>query len=112
MGLAFWRRAQRRIVESGADVVLCGHDHQEAVDLLGDRVVISTAGTISTLTRGGRPASFNFVTIEPTAVQVTFFRWDAERDRFQASDTFAFARSQAPTAPVAPPPPPQAVAQE
>ena len=28
MGLARWRQAQRRIVESGADVVLCGHDHQ------------------------------------------------------------------------------------
>jgi 3',5'-cyclic AMP phosphodiesterase CpdA len=112
MGLAFWRRAQRRIVESGADVVLCGHDHQEAVDLLGDRVVVSTAGTISTLTRGGRPASFNFVTIEPTAVQVTFFRWDGQRARFQASDTFAFARSQAVPASVAPPPPPQAVTQE
>src|SRR5437870_8073406 len=29
MGLARWRQAQRRIVESGAEVVLCGHDHQE-----------------------------------------------------------------------------------
>src|SRR5207245_1245041 len=29
MGLARWRQAERRIVESGAEVVLCGHDHQE-----------------------------------------------------------------------------------
>src|SRR5206468_4556883 len=29
MGLARWRQAQRRILESGADVVLCGHDHQD-----------------------------------------------------------------------------------
>jgi 3',5'-cyclic AMP phosphodiesterase CpdA len=108
MGLAFWRRAQRRILESGAEVVLCGHDHQEGADLLGGRVVVSTAGTLCTRARGGRPASFNFVTIEPTAVQITFFRWDAPRGRFQASDTFAFARSQAASA--ASPPPSQAVA--
>ena len=92
MGLAHWRRAQRRILASGAEVVLCGHDHQEGADLLGDKVVVSTAGTLCIRARGGRPSSFNFVTIEPTAVQVTFFRWDGERGRFQPSDTFAFAR--------------------
>jgi len=94
MGLARWRRAQRRIVEAGTDVVLCGHDHQEGADILGDRVVVCTAGTLSTRSRGGRPSSFNLVTIEPSAVQVTFFRWEAERGRFRASDTFAFARAQ------------------
>ena len=109
MGLAHWRRAQRRILESGAEVVLCGHDHQEGADLLGERVVVSTAGTLCTPARGGRPSSFNFVTIEPTAVQVTFFRWDASRGRFQASDTGAFARGQGSRAPL--PPPPQAVTQ-
>jgi 3',5'-cyclic AMP phosphodiesterase CpdA len=92
MGLSRWKRAQRRIVESGADVVLCGHDHQEGADTLGGHVVVSTAGTISTRSRGGRPSCFNFVTIEAAAVQVTMFRWDGERGRFNASDTFAFAR--------------------
>jgi 3',5'-cyclic AMP phosphodiesterase CpdA len=94
MGLAHWRRAQQRILESGADVVLCGHDHQEGADVLGGKVVVSTAGTLSTRSRGGRPSCFNFVTIEPTAIQITFFRWEAERGRFHASDTFAFARGQ------------------
>lgn len=94
MGLSRWRTAQRRIVESGADVVLCGHDHQEGADILGGRVVVSTAGTLSTRSRGGRPSCFNFVTIEPTAVHVTFFRWEAERGKFRPSDTFAFARAQ------------------
>ena len=93
MGLARWRQAQRRIVESGADVVLCGHDHQEGADVLAGKVVVSTAGTLSTRSRGGRPSCFNFVTIEPTAVHITFFRWEAERGRFQASDTTAFART-------------------
>ena len=92
MGLARWRQAQRRILESGADVVLCGHDHQEGADQLNGKVVVSTTGTLSTRSRGGRPSCFNFVTVEPSAVQVTFFRWEAERGRFRASDTFAFAR--------------------
>ena len=95
MGLARWRQAQRRILDSGADVVLCGHDHQEGADVLGGRVVVSTSGTLSTRSRGGRPSCFNFVTIEPSAVQVTFFRWDRDRGRFRASDTFAFARGGA-----------------
>jgi 3',5'-cyclic AMP phosphodiesterase CpdA len=92
MGLARWKRAQRRVVEAGTDVVLCGHDHQEGAEQLDGKVVVSTAGTLSTRARGGRPVSFNFVTIDPTAVQVTFFRWDASRQRFQPSDTAAFAR--------------------
>lgn len=92
MGLSRWRQAQRRIGETGADVVLCGHDHQEGADVLESRVVVSTTGTLSNRTRGGRPACFNFVSIEPTAVQVTFFRWEEDRGRFRPSDTFAFAR--------------------
>lgn len=92
-GLARWRRAQRRILESGAEVVLCGHDHQEGADLLGNKAVVSTASTLCNRARGGRPTSFNVVTIEPTAVQVTFFRWESEGGRFRASDTFAFARA-------------------
>jgi len=94
-GLARWRQAQRRMVASGAEVVLCGHDHQEGAELLDGRVVVSTAGTLCTRSRGGRPSSFNFVTIEPTAVQITFFRWDEERGRFRSSDTAAFARQGA-----------------
>jgi 3',5'-cyclic AMP phosphodiesterase CpdA len=93
MGLSRWRQAQRRIVASGADVVLCGHDHQEGAELL-DTVVVSTTGTLSNRTRGGRPACFNFVSIEASAVQVTFFRWEQDRRRFRPSDTFAFARRQ------------------
>ena len=100
MGLARWRQAQRRVAASGAEVVLCGHDHQEGAELLDGRVVVSTAGTLCTRSRGGRPSSFNFVTIEPTAVQITFFRWDDERGRFHSSDTAAFARAGAAARPV------------
>ncbi len=96
MGLARWRQAQRRIIASGAELVLCGHDHQEGAEVLEGRVVVSTAGTLCRRSRGGRPSCFNFVTIEPTAVHITFFRWDAERGRFRSSDTYAFARPSHP----------------
>ena len=99
MGLARWHTAQRRIVAAGTDIVLCGHDHQEGAEMLEGRVAVSTAGTLSTRARGGRPVSFNFVTIDPAAVQVTFFRWDAAKQRFQPSDTAAFARRTAPKSP-------------
>lgn len=94
MGLARWRTAQRRVIDSGADVVLCGHDHQEGADVLEGKVVVSTTGTLSVRTRGGRPSCFNFVTIDPSAVQITFFRWEGEKGRFRPSDTFAFARER------------------
>jgi len=94
MGLARWRTAQRRIIDCGADVVLCGHDHQEGADVLEGKVVVSTTGTLSVRTRGGRPSCFNLVTIDPSAVQVTFFRWEGEKGRFRPSDTFAFARER------------------
>jgi 3',5'-cyclic AMP phosphodiesterase CpdA len=95
MGLARWKRAQRRIIDAGTDVVLCGHDHQESAEMLEGRVAVSTSSTLSTRARGGRPVSFNFVTIDPAAVQVTFFRWEAAKQRFQPSDTAAFARKAA-----------------
>ncbi len=92
MGLSRWRTAQRRIVASGAEVVLCGHDHEEGAEQLDGKVVIATAGTLSTRTRGGRPSCFNLVTIDTASIQVTFFRWESEKGRFRASDTMACAR--------------------
>ncbi|HEV2672111.1 MAG TPA: hypothetical protein VGU74_13535, partial [Gemmatimonadales bacterium] len=97
MGLARWKTAQRRIADAGTEIVLCSHDHQEGAEQLEGKVVVATAGTLSTRSRGGRPVSFNVVTIDPTAVQVTFFRWDSNKRRFQPSDTAAFARRRVPS---------------
>jgi len=94
MGLARWKQAQQRIAASGADVVLCGHDHQEQADVLMDRVVVSCAGTLSTRSRGHRPSVFNRVTIEEGAIQVEFYRWDQDRGLFRRSDTYTFPRSR------------------
>jgi 3',5'-cyclic AMP phosphodiesterase CpdA len=98
MGLARWRVAQRRIVASGADLVLCGHDHQEQVDTL-EGVVVACAGTLSTRSRGHRPSVFFRVVVEETAIHVEQYRWDAGRTVFRRSDRHQFARrSRIPTA--------------
>jgi 3',5'-cyclic AMP phosphodiesterase CpdA len=91
MGLARWQRAQRHIVDTGADVVLCGHDHQEDVDLL-DGVVVSCAGTISQSSRGERPSAFHRVCIEEDSIQVEVYIWQPEQRLFKRSDVAVFAR--------------------
>lgn len=95
MGLARWRRAQERIVDSGADIVLCGHDHQEQAELLGEKVVVSCAGTLSTRSRGGRPSVFNRVTVEPDAIHVEFYRWEQGAGVFKRSDSYSFPHRHA-----------------
>lgn len=93
MGLARWRRAHRRIVASGAELVLCGHDHQECAELLNERVVISCAGTLSGRMRGGRPSVFHRIAIDEGSINVELYRWDGDRKVFRRSDVHGFTRT-------------------
>jgi 3',5'-cyclic AMP phosphodiesterase CpdA len=95
MGLANWRSAHRRLLATGADVVLCGHDHQEGAGQIDGSLAVSTSGTHSSRSRGGRPSVFNLVTIEPGAVHIQHFRWALRSREFTRSDTFSFARAGA-----------------
>jgi 3',5'-cyclic AMP phosphodiesterase CpdA len=96
MGLARWRSAHRRLLATGADVVLCGHDHQEGAGQVDSTLAVSTAGTHSFRSRGGRPSVFNLVTVEPAAVHIQHFRWQPTTREFQRSDAFSFARAGPP----------------
>lgn len=98
MGLSHWRSAQLRLVGTGADVVLCGHDHEEGVGQIDGKLVVSTASTLSTRARQQRPVSFNVVRISPDRVEVEFFRWDQGPRAFRASDRSVFARTPRPDA--------------
>ena len=83
-GLARPEATQRAIVESGADLVLCGHDHEEQMALLkradgqagGRTVVVSQSGTHTDMTRGKRPSVFNLIYISPEEIGVRFMRWN------------------------------------
>jgi 3',5'-cyclic AMP phosphodiesterase CpdA len=92
MGLARWRRAQERIVESGAEVVFCGHDHQECAEMLDDKVVVSSAGTLCSRTRGGRPSVFNRICWDEDSIQVEMYRWEGDLGLFKRTDVHAFGR--------------------
>jgi predicted phosphodiesterase len=93
MGLSRWRQAQRRIAAIGADVVLCGHDHQELVDVL-DGTVVACAGTLCTRSRGGCPSVFFRVVIDEQAIQVEQYRWDSGLGAFRHSDKHSFGRKR------------------
>jgi predicted phosphodiesterase len=96
MGLVRWRSAHRRLLDTGADVVLCGHDHHEGAGQVDGRLTVSTSGTHSFRSRGGRPSVFNLVRIEPEVVHVQHYRWDAADGSFTPSDRFSFARHLTP----------------
>ncbi len=94
MGLAHWRRAQQEILASGAELVLCGHDHQESSGQIDGTVTVSTAGTLTLRTRGGGPSAFNVVTIDEQAISVLHMRWDPELLQFRPSDLARYGRIQ------------------
>ncbi|HEX6105827.1 MAG TPA: metallophosphoesterase [Gemmatimonadales bacterium] len=96
MGLARWRSAHRRLLATGADVVLCGHDHQEGAGQIEGALAVSTSGTHSSRSRGGRPSVFNLVKIDGRAVHIQHFRWEPQSRRFLRSDTYSFARTGPP----------------
>ncbi|MGH7702758.1 MAG: metallophosphoesterase family protein [Gemmatimonadales bacterium] len=92
MGLSRWLSAERRLLKTGADVVLCGHDHEEGAGQIGGVLPVSTAGTLSARSRGGRPSVFNLVRIDSDRVQIEFYRWDQGKRHFRRGDVAAFAR--------------------
>jgi len=69
----------------GVDLVLCGHDHQEAVHYIEHTrkgTVIATAGTVSNRSRGGRPSSVNVITITPGELDIVTLIWSKDAKTF------------------------------
>ncbi len=79
----------------GVDLVLCGHDHQEAVHFVEHTrkgTVISTAGTVSNRSRGGRPSSVNVITILPDVIEVVTRIWSSADSALADGPARRFAR--------------------
>jgi 3',5'-cyclic AMP phosphodiesterase CpdA len=96
MGLARWRSAHKRLVATGADVILCGHDHHEGAGQIEGGLAVSTSGTHSYRQRGGRPSVFNLVTLDAQSVHIQHFRWVSSDRQFIPSDKISFGRKGAP----------------
>jgi 3',5'-cyclic AMP phosphodiesterase CpdA len=95
-GLARPRAAQRALLSLDADVILCGHDHTEGEGQIEGRVVVSTAGTPSLRSRGGRASAFNVVTVRPSEIKVQHYIYVKDSATFRAGDTGVYARARRP----------------
>jgi 3',5'-cyclic AMP phosphodiesterase CpdA len=95
-GLKNTKKILGRFAAMGVDLVLCGHDHQESVHYIEHTrrgTVISTAGTVSSRSRGGRPSSVNVITIGDRTIDVTTRIWSDQSKAFQPGPHRRFARS-------------------
>ncbi|HEX6059997.1 MAG TPA: metallophosphoesterase [Gemmatimonadaceae bacterium] len=94
-GLKSTRRILGAFAEIGVDIVLCGHDHQEAIHFVEHTrkgTIVSTAGTVSNRSRGGRPSSYNVIEIGPAEIRVTPHIWTRDGTRFVGGETRCFDR--------------------
>jgi 3',5'-cyclic AMP phosphodiesterase CpdA len=93
-GLRNTRRVLGAFADLGVHVVLCGHDHQEAVHYIEHTkrgTVISTAGTVSNRSRGGRPSSMNVLELRTKKIYVATLIWSREATRFVSGPARSFA---------------------
>ena len=79
------------------DVVCTGHDHEERVELVADRVLVSAANTLSSRMRGRRPSALNV--IEATPGSVTVQAWSYRDGAFTPGPMQLTAARSAPGAP-------------
>ncbi len=94
-GLKNTARALGAFADLQADVVLCGHDHQDAIHFIEHTrkgTVISTAGTVSNRMRGGRPSSVNSIRITPEQIEVATLVWSQSDVAFVPGPSKCFAR--------------------
>lgn len=94
-GLKHTHKILGAFAEMGVDLVLCGHDHQEAVHYIEHTkkgTVISTAGTISNRARGGRPGSVNSIRITRDAIDVSTLIWSSDARSFVPGNSKCFDR--------------------
>jgi 3',5'-cyclic AMP phosphodiesterase CpdA len=96
-GLANTEQALHAFADLGTELILCGHDHLQAIHNVERGVhglVISTAGTISNRIRPGRASSFNLVNIEDRNLRITTYAWQ-NPEGFVPSDERSFRRTVA-----------------
>ena len=94
-GLKHTKKVLGAFADFGVDLVLCGHDHQEAIHYVEHTkkgTVISTAGTISSRSRGGRPSSVNCIDVNAEEIHIVTWIWEPGARRFYPGPVKVFAR--------------------
>ena len=93
-GLRNTPRILGAFADIGVHAVLCGHDHQEAVHYIEHTkrgIVISTAGTVSSRSRGGRPSSINVLEFQERKIHVATLIWSRDASGFTPGPERSFA---------------------
>jgi 3',5'-cyclic AMP phosphodiesterase CpdA len=99
-GLSNRARSITSAAATGADLVLCGHDHQagiECLDVNGRRMVVSCASTLTTRVRGGGPGSINTFEVDEKTIRGGTLQWDDESKSFAGVMWARYSRSSAPS---------------
>jgi 3',5'-cyclic AMP phosphodiesterase CpdA len=94
-GLSRPARAAKAFVDLGIDLVLCGHDHQEAVHHVEHTTygtIVCTAGTVSNRTRGQRPSAMNVITLTPQGIEIEPQIWSVDAQNFLPGPVKRFSR--------------------
>jgi len=94
-GLKDTQQLLSAFTDMGVNLVLCGHDHQEAVHYVEHTqrgTIVSISGTISDRSRGGRPSSVNSIRITDREIEVTTLVWSHETRAFSEGPTQCFTR--------------------
>ena len=93
-GLANTEQALHAFSDLGTELILCGHDHQDAVHTIekgAHGLVISTAGTISNRIKPGRASSFNLVHTDENNLRIVAHSWK-KGEGFVPSEDRTFPR--------------------
>jgi 3',5'-cyclic AMP phosphodiesterase CpdA len=94
-GLSNTTRVNEALGQMHVDLVLCGHDHQEAIHNIEHptkTMTISTAGTVSNRGRGGRPSSANSIHISPKSIEIQTLIWSDRTGSFVDGPAQSFPR--------------------
>ena len=94
-GLKNTRKILGAFADMGVDLVLCGHDHQDAIHFIEHTrkgTIISTAGTVSNRVRGDHPSSANAIRISPDEIEVSTLVWSDAARAFVSGPVRCFAR--------------------
>jgi 3',5'-cyclic AMP phosphodiesterase CpdA len=94
-GLKNTQKILGAFADMSVDLVLCGHDHQAAVHYIEHTkkgTIISTAGTMSNRSRGGRPSSVNSIRITPEEIAISTLLWSGDAGEFIPGPSRCFTR--------------------
>jgi 3',5'-cyclic AMP phosphodiesterase CpdA len=94
-GIKHTKKVLGAFAEMDVDLVMCGHDHQEAIHYVEHTkkgTVISTAGTVSSRSRGGRPSSVNCIDLTDDEIHIVTWIWEPDARHFAPGPVKVFAR--------------------